>query len=67
MWKQENLEMVWKLQKWVIDTRFNNKEEQVKVYNEYVYTGRSLSGVVLKATNEEIGNSVKVRGHVYEN
>ncbi|QDA30258.1 DUF4878 domain-containing protein [Paenibacillus polymyxa] len=36
-------------------------------FYEYVYTGRAHSGVVLKVTNEEIGNSVKVRGHVYEN
>lgn len=36
-------------------------------FYESIYTGRTLSSVFLKATNEEIGNSVKVRGHVYHN
>ncbi|MGG1641190.1 hypothetical protein ACIFQM_07830 [Paenibacillus sp. NRS-1782] len=32
-----------------------------------IYTGTQYSGVHVRATNEELGNSVKLRGHVYGN
>ncbi|MGW9528143.1 hypothetical protein ACWHAM_10390 [Paenibacillus terrae] len=32
-----------------------------------IYTGNQYSGVYVRATNEELGNSVKLRGHVYGN
>ncbi|MET3211098.1 UNVERIFIED_CONTAM: type II secretory pathway pseudopilin PulG [Paenibacillus sp. PvR008] len=32
-----------------------------------IYTGNQYSGVHVRATNEELGNTVKLRGHVYGN
>ncbi|WP_190932562.1 hypothetical protein [Paenibacillus polymyxa] len=32
-----------------------------------IYAGQTRSGVYLKVTNEELGNTVGVRGHIYGN
>ncbi|MBE0336121.1 DUF4878 domain-containing protein [Paenibacillus sp. 23TSA30-6] len=49
----------------VFQTGFNSWNGAA-FYNT-IYTGRQYSGVYLKVTNEELGNTVRVRGHVYGN
>ncbi|TKH45839.1 hypothetical protein C1I60_05140 [Paenibacillus terrae] len=36
-------------------------------YNTIYTSGQTYSGVYLKITNEDLGNTVRVRGHIYGN